>query len=223
MEGDDDRVKEKHFEKSMRALEVLTICLGVIELVLAAGQGILIPAQSVFCIWCLAGSGAVNVSIGMWGFRFLKGREIVQKPETIMVYEDDMVMFLAIGVWLVATAMSFLGITGSLYVKPDRVPLCPVMSLFNVIAFLLILDYQKRRIVLHGNYVYHTSFWGRDRTIHKSEIKEATASIIGSWAVYGSDGKRLFYIEDNMVNARKFMGKMPVIFPLSTGYGKKLR
>ena len=55
----------------------------------------------------------------------------------------------------------------------------------------------------------------------KSELKVATISLLGAWAVYGMDDRVLFYIEDNMVNAKKFMGKMPNVFPLLVGTGKR--
>lgn len=110
---------------------------------------------------------------------------------------------------------------GCLRDRIDEASLCMVTCLFYVIAFLLFCDYQMRRIVLDGNYIFHTSFLGKERTFHKSEIKVATISLLGTWCVYGSDGKRLFYIEENMVNGKKYMGKMPNVFPIPVGVGNR--
>ena len=215
---------KKYFEKGsrgMRILTALTVLVGVVELIVGTGKGMTAPLTHGFCPWGVAGSGIFHVLAGMWGIRHLKGRRIVQKPEMLIVYENTFVLAMGVGIWLVAIILTLLGIWGSLIARPDEALLCVVMCLFCVIAFLLIYDYQVRRIVLYGNYILHTSFWGRERTFHKSELKVATISLLGAWAVYGMDDRVLFYIEDNMVNAKKFMGKMPNVFPLLVGTGKR--
>lgn len=215
---------EKYFEKGsrgMRILTALTVLVGVAELIVGTGKGITAPLTHGFCTLGVAGSGIFNVLAGMWGIRHLKGRRIVQKPEMLIVYEDTFVLVMGVGIWLVATMLTLLGIWGSLITRPDEALLCVVMCLFYVTAFLLLCDYQMRRIVLYGDYILHTSFWGRERTFHKSELKEATISLLGTWAVYGMNDRLLFYIEDNMVNAKKFMGKMPNIFPILVGTGNR--
>lgn len=84
------KIMEKHLEKSLKILNILsilTILVGVAELIAGIGKGIITPSAHVFCTWCVAGSGVLNVLVGVCGIRLSKGRAVICKPDMLIVHE----------------------------------------------------------------------------------------------------------------------------------------
>lgn len=210
---------EKRFNHTLKGplfLSALSVCFGMIMLLLGGLGMPEKPALPLLCSGSLILLGACHAVLGGWGVFFSRkqGREFFQTM--LVVYEPAYTLAFGWILYILAAAFS---VSSSFFCLKDTPNGTESLfgACFSVIllflAFWCFCDYRCRSIILYHGNVEYTSSFGRRKSFYRGEVRDVRWNPAAEgFRMLSMDGKVLFRFERNMVNADLLMESFSYVF-----------
>lgn len=206
---------EKCFIRPLKGplvLSVLTLITGVLYLLLG---GLFLFADSNEDLWygiSILILGVSHIPFGIWGISFSKKQNIEILPGTIVVYDGRVGNRRALlGYGWVLWLCTFILSTIAMFISTVSIA-GMVVTVFVILFFFCsfaLFSLLRKRVELYENTISYVNSVGKVVTYHKSEVKyvlqNAPDGRYYTYEVLGVNDRRLFVINNKMVNASAFV------------------